>query len=105
MPRSKLTASELHAQCGELLSQPPFSEASTARVLHGALPSRQPPVEVSVGAVTIWWGKYKSAKGAETVPSAQDLEERYGDSIRHLGVKVAQALQCPAQKGASVVYN
>ena len=89
MPRSKLTARELQEQYRDVLASAPLCECSSAIILHGALVSRQPLVEISLGAVRIWWGKHKIPEGAETVTSAQDLEGRHGDSIRHL------ALECP----------
>ena len=68
-------------------SPPPFSKAPTAAVSHTALTSRQTPVAVSLGALRIWWAKYKRPEGAETAGSAQELEEKYGDSIRHVALE------------------
>ena len=87
MARSKLTARELQEQYGDVLASAPLCECSSASRLHTALSARQPPVEVSLGAVRIWWDKYKLPEGAETVTSDQDLEDRFGDSIRHLALE------------------
>ena len=87
MPRSKLTASELQEQYGEVLASAPFRDCPSAYLLQRALASRQPPVEVSLGAVTVWWGHYRVPEGAVTVGSAQELEETYGNSIRHVGLE------------------
>ena len=84
MARSKLTARELQEQYGDVLASAPFRDCSSPVFLHGALASRDPLVEVSIGAVRMWWDKYKLPEGAETVTSAQDLEHRFGDGIRHL---------------------
>ena len=35
--------------------------------------------------------KYRVPEGAQTVSSARDLEERYGDTIRHLGLEYPTA--------------
>ena len=94
-----LTAKQLHEQYADLLSQPPFSEATSAYLLHLALTSRQPPIQVSHGAVKQWWKTYKVAAGAGALKSAQELEDKYGDSIRPLVVdnptayKFCQALR------------
>ena len=87
MPRSKLTASQLQEQYGDVLASAPFRDCASAYLLQRALASRQPPVEVSLGAVTVWWGSYRVPEGAVTVASAQELEETYGDSIRHVGLE------------------
>ena len=60
MARSKLRACELHEQYGDVLAAAPLCDCPSAYLLHRALASRQPPVEVSLGAVTIWWGRYTS---------------------------------------------
>ena len=54
-----LTAEELHEKYADLLSQAPFSEATTAYYLHQALTHREPPIAVSHGTVKQWWKKYK----------------------------------------------
>jgi len=84
MPRSSLTGDQLEHQYGEMLRSAPWCDCSSARVLHGALTSRDPPVDVSLQSVTVWWGKYNIPAGARTASSALELEERYGDGIRHL---------------------
>ena len=83
-PKVGLTAAELQAQYGDVLSAPPLSEAGSPFLLHSALTQRQPPIAVSHAAVKVWWGKYKVAPGAEAVQSAQDLEDRHGAGIKHL---------------------
>ena len=44
-------------------------------------------------AVTVWWGKYNIPAGARTASSALELEERYGDGIRHLSVEYRTAFK------------
>ncbi len=51
MARASLTAAQLHAKYAQLLSQPPFSDATSAYHLHKALTGRQPPIAVSEAAV------------------------------------------------------
>ena len=91
MPRSKLTASELQEQYGEVLASAPFCDCPSAYLLQRKLASRQPPVEASLQCVRTWWSKYRLPEGAVTVPSAQDLEEGYGDAIRHVGLEFPTA--------------
>ena len=91
MPRSQLMASELDAQYGELLYTPPLSEADSAEALRALLIAKQPPIAVSRGVVAYWCSKYKLPAGAVTVANAQDLEERYGHSIRHLALEYPAA--------------
>ena len=86
-----LNARELQEQYGELLCQPPYQQCSTGYILQQALASRQPPIPVSVQVATVWLMKYRVPEGAQTVSSAQDLEERYGDTIRHLGLEYPSA--------------
>ena len=86
-----LNARELQEQYGELLCQPPYQQCSTGYLLQQALASRQPPIPVSVQVATVWLMTYRVPEGAQTVSSAQDLEERYGDTIRHLGLEYPSA--------------
>ena len=87
MPRSSLTAPELQDRYGAVLSQPPYSEVATPYLLRCAPQEREPAVEVSLKAVTVWWNKYKVPANAVSVASANALEELYGDSIRHLALE------------------
>ena len=93
MARSKLTALDLQEQYGDVLTSAPFRDCASPFLLRGALASRDPPVEVSLGVVTMWWTKYKLPEGAVTVTSAQDLEQRFGDSIRHLALEYPTAFK------------
>ena len=83
MAVSSLTFQQLEHQYGELLRSAPLCECISARVLHGILIARDPPVDVSLQSVQTWWDKYNIPAGAETASSALELEERYGDGIRH----------------------
>ena len=76
-----ITNSQLEEQYGELLRQAPYSEAASPYLLHKALTNRRPPIAVSHAAVKHWWKTYKVSGGAEPLKSAQELEEKYGDSI------------------------
>ena len=82
-----LTASELQERHGTLLSQPPYSEVDTPYLLHKGLQERDPAIQVSLKAVTVWWNKYKMPANAVTVASAHELEELDGDSIRHVAME------------------
>ena len=86
-----LTARELQEQYGELLCQPPFQQCSTGYLLQQALAARQPPIPVSAKVASLWLMQYRVPEGAQTVSSARDLEERYGDTIRHLGLEYPTA--------------
>ena len=88
---SGLSASELQVLHGELLGTPPYSDAVCADTLYSALVNRQPPIAVTVKTVRYWWSKYRLPEGAETVCSSEELEERYGDVIRHLALEYPTA--------------
>ena len=82
-----LTARQLHERYGELLSSPPFSEAQSYRVLHRMLSQHSEPIQVTPKTVQVYLSKYRVAAGAVTVDSAEDLEQRFGDGIRHLSLE------------------
>ena len=88
---AKLTAQALEEQYGNVLHAHPLSDCPTPDALRAALCARVPPVEVSLSCLRVWWGKYKLPDGAVTAASAQELESRYGDSIRHLGLEYPTA--------------
>ena len=93
MAVSSLTGEQLEHQYGAMLRSAPWCECISARVLHGALASRDPPVDVSLQAVRFWWGKCNIAAGAETPSSALELEERYGDGTWHLSLEHPMAFK------------
>ena len=86
MARASLTAAQLHAKYAQLLSQPPFSEATSAYHLHKALTGRQPPIAVSEAAVKQWWCTHRVTVDAAPLKSAQELEDKYGQTVRELAV-------------------
>ena len=99
MAGGPLTAKELQEKHADLLLQPPFSEATTPYYLHQALTQRQPPIVVSHGTVKQWWKTYKLPASAEPLKTAQEFEDKHGQSKRHLAVdyptayKLVQALR------------
>ena len=93
MARSSLTGDQLEHQYGEMLRSAPWCDCISAAILHGALTSRDPPVDVSLKAMRVWWGKYNIPAGAETASSALELEERYGDGIRHFALEYPTAFK------------
>ena len=74
----------MQEQYGDMLLQPPFSEAASPYYLHQALTRRQPPLAVSAAAVKEWFKKYRGAAGAQSQGNAQDLEDKYGEILRDL---------------------
>ena len=86
-----LSAQQLHDQYGELLQQPPLSECPSAYLLHSALSSRSPPIDVSIAAVNTWWKKYKHGQIQLSVSSAKELHEKYGDIAKALAVNNSSA--------------
>ncbi len=68
-----LTASELQAQYGNILAEPPLADATSPYLLHRALTSRHPPIAVSDATVKVWWNKYRHPGGAEPLKSAQEV--------------------------------
>ena len=91
MARVSLSSQQLHDKYADLLLEAPFSQATSPYLLHKALTERRPPIAVSHAAVKHWWKTYKVSGGAEPLKSAQELEEKYGDSIRHLAVEYPSA--------------
>ena len=81
-----LSGKQLHDQYGELLQQPPFCTAASPYLLHIALSSRSPPIDVSIAAVNTWWKKYKHGQIQLSVSSAKELQEKYGDIAKALAV-------------------
>ena len=81
-----LSAKQLQEQYGELLQSPPLSECPSAYLLHSALSSRRPPIDVSMAAVKTWWQKYKHGQIQLSVSSAKELQEKYGDIVKALAV-------------------
>ena len=81
-----LNAQQLEQQYGALLRQSPLSECPSAYLLHRAVASRTPPIDVSAGAVREWWNTYKAGQVEHTVSSAKALEEQYGDRAKALAV-------------------
>ena len=83
---SSMTAIQLQYQYGEMLKESPWNSFSSAYVLHKALAGRQPAIKVSYQAVRTWWGEYRLAIDS-AVLTVQQLEDQYGDSIRHLAAE------------------
>ena len=84
---SSITSADLEKQHGAMLRQTPWNQYGSPDLLHRALMARQPPLKVSQQAVRVWYNKYNIPPGAETPSTAQELEERCGDSIRHLALE------------------
>ena len=91
MSQSFLTAQQLQEQWGQLLAEPPFQQCATGYVLHKELAARQPPIRVSGKTATIWMTTHKVPQGAQVVSTAEDLEQEYGESIKHLSVEYPTA--------------
>ena len=93
------TALQLEAKYGAELARPPLSDASSPYRLRAALAARKPPVDISEQLAKTWFKKYRLPDGALRVNSATDLEDQYGESIRHLsheyptGYKLSEALR------------
>ena len=83
---SSMTAIQLQYQYGEMLKESPWNSFSSAYVLHKALAGRQPAIKVSHQAVRTWWGEYRLAIDS-AVLTVQQLEDQYGDRIRHLAAE------------------
>ena len=94
-----LSAAQLQAKHADLLSQPPFSEATSAYHLHKALTGRRPPIAITHSAVKQWWNTHRVAGAAVPLQSAQELEDKYGQTVRDLAAahptayKLVQALR------------
>ena len=84
-----LNAAELQYQYGFLLLQPPCSDATSPYLLHQTLKRREgilsemSPIIVSLGAVKVWWTKYKEDSPLDAL-NAHELESRYGERVRSL---------------------
>ena len=93
------SALELEAKYGSELGRPPLSEASSPYRLRIALAARNPSIKVSEQLVKTWYTKYRVPADAEKLPNATVLEDKYGESIRHMvheyptGYKLSEALR------------
>ena len=103
---SALSANELQGRYASLLAQPPFCHAASPYLLHRALSSRRPPIDVSLAAVKTWWEKCKIGQIELSVSSAKELEEKYGDIVKALAVNNSSAylLAKALRSGEPAVY-
>ena len=85
------TSAQLQDKYGDELAQPPFSDVKTGYMLRKALGERKPPVAVTHQVCREWIKKYRLSGGAETVGTADELQQKYGDCIRHLVVECPTA--------------
>ena len=91
MSHSCLTAQQLQEQYGQLLAEPRFQQCSTGYLLAQALMQNQPPIRVSAKAASVWLSKHRLPEDARVIDNAEDLEQEYGESIRHLSVEYPTA--------------
>ena len=90
MPR--ITAAELEEGLGQRLKSPPLSELASARYLLAGIRRLGPPWDqVGEGAVKQWIQRYRTAAGAVRVETAEDLERRFGESLRGLAAEPISA--------------
>ena len=101
-PKNKvsLNAAELQSRYKDLLAQPRYRDVLSPYLLHQALTRRDPPIEVSLGTVKVWWNKYHDVPTHSLQAlNAHVLEDRYGDMVRavvaenHTPYKLRKALQ------------
>jgi len=77
---SSITAEQLQTKYGAELAQ----QSGGARALKNYLTGKYPRLNVSDQALKTWMAKYRLPEGAVRVDSAKELEEKYGDKIRHI---------------------
>ena len=83
-PKKKLlTSAELHEQYADTLKRSPYCDAASPYLLHKALQTLVPN-GITIGAVKNWWDVYRTVEGADRTSTAQQLQDRHGDSISHL---------------------
>ena len=89
---SRITAAALEEGLGQRLRSPPLSELASARYLLGGIRRLGPPWDaVGEGAVKQWIQRYRTPAGAERVETVEDLEGRFGESIRYLAAEPISA--------------
>ena len=83
-PKKKLlTSADLQEQYADTLKRSPYCDARSPFLLHKALQTLMPG-RITIAAVKHWWDVYRSVEGADRISTAQQLQDRHGDSIAHL---------------------
>ena len=84
-PKVQITSAlGLQTRYSELLTQAPYVDAQSPYLLHKALSSS---IGITQGIVKQWWSLHRVSEGDVRLSSAAELEERYGDTIRHYAVE------------------
>ncbi len=90
-PKVQITSAlELQTKYSELLRQAPYADAHSPFLLHKVLSTS---FRITAGVVKQWWSKYRVSEGEVRVTSAAELEELYGDTIRHYAVEYPTAFK------------
>ena len=99
-PKVQITSAlGLQTRYSELLTQAPYVDAQSPYLLHKALSTS---IRITAGVVKQWWSLYRVAEGEVRLSSAAELEERYGDTIRHYAVEHPTAFKlCKALRQRS----
>ena len=82
-PLKALTAAEVHERYAAALTRSPYCDAASPYYLHKALQTLVPN-GITHSAVKTWWDVYRNVEGADRISTAQQLQDRHGDSISHL---------------------
>ena len=77
------SAVALEEKYGTVLRQPPYSDAGTARLLFRVLQQQMPREKIPEGVCKQWILKYRVTQ-EYSVKTAEEFEERHGDTARNL---------------------
>ena len=93
------SALELQTKYSELLTQAPYVDAHSPFLLHKVLSTS---FRITAGVVKQWWSKYRVSEGEVRLTSAAELEELYGETIRHYALEHPTAFKlCKALRERS----
>ena len=80
LPPPSIDAASLQATHGIMLSQSPYAQCPSPFLLHKALHSRVPAVQVSMGVVKHWWTQHRAGTRAD-VSNTQELNDKHRDRL------------------------
>ncbi len=82
-----MNADQLHTKYGAALAAEPFVACTSARQLWNQFRLTYPHIAIGEQPFKTWLARHKLPQGATSVSTAAELEEKHGDTIRHLAAE------------------
>jgi hypothetical protein len=79
-----MNADQLHTRYGAVLAAEPFLSCGTARLLWNQFKVSYHRIAITEHPFKTWLARHRLPPGATSVSSAAELQEKHGDTIRHL---------------------